>query len=71
MADELSADEYKVRLKDSRIVLQSKEEIKETLGRSPNNPDELALTFAFPVMKTQGSLPGQVRVVTDYGPYSP
>jgi len=72
VADELSAAEYKVRLKDSRILLQSKEEIKETLGRSPNEADALALTFAFPVMKTQGSLPGQQqgRAVTDYDPYS-
>lgn len=72
VADELSAAEYKVRLKDSRIILQSKEEIKETLGRSPNNADALALTFAFPVMKTQGSLPGQQqgKTVSDYDPYS-
>lgn len=72
VADELSAAEYKVRLKDSRIILQSKEEIKETLGRSPNEADALALTFAFPVMKTQGSLPGQQqgKTVSDYDPYS-
>ncbi|WP_338506428.1 terminase [Erwinia aphidicola] len=72
VADELSAAEYKVRLKDSRIILQSKEEIKETLGRSPNDADALALTFAFPVMKTQGSLPGQQqgKTVSDYDPYS-
>lgn len=33
-----------MRLKDSRKILQDKEEIKEALGRSPNNADAYVLT---------------------------
>lgn len=72
VADELSASEYKVRLKDSKKVLQEKEEIKEVLGRSPNDADALALTFAFPVLKKPRQMPGEKRggAVTDYDPYA-
>jgi len=71
VADELSAPEYRVRLKDSKKELQDKEELKEILGRSPNDADALALTFAFPVSKRQHALPGEKRgsVVTEYDPY--
>ena len=74
LADELSASEYKVRLKDSRKVLQDKEEIKETLGRSPNNANAYVLTDPFPVVKKQ-HIPSQQqgqhgRAVTDYDPYA-
>ncbi|EJL90260.1 hypothetical protein [Pantoea sp. GM01] len=71
LADELSAPEYKVRLKDSRKVLQDKEEVKETLGRSPNNADAYVLTYAFPVVKKQFGTPGQEqgRSDCDYNPY--
>lgn len=71
LADELSAPEYKVRLKDSRKVLQDKEEVKELLGRSPNDADAFVLTFAFPVVKKQFAAPGQEmgRSETDYDPY--
>ncbi len=72
LADELSAPEYKVRLKDSRKILQDKEEVKELLGRSPNNADAYVLTYAFPVVKKQFSAPGQQqgRVITEYDPYA-
>lgn len=71
LADELSAPEYKVRLKDSRKVLQDKEEVKELLGRSPNDADAFVLTFAFPVVKKQSAAPGQEmgHSETDYDPY--
>lgn len=72
IAEEISAPEFKVRLKDSKIVLQEKDEIKELLGRSPNDADSLALTFAFPVLKKQHALPGDKRggAITDYDPYA-
>jgi len=72
IAEEISAPEFKVRLKDSKIVLQEKDEIKELLGRSPNDADALALTFAFPVLKRQHALPGEKRggAVTEYDPYA-
>lgn len=35
--------------KRNRIVLESKEDMKERLGRSPDDGDALALTFAMPV----------------------
>jgi len=72
LADELSAPEYKVRLKDSRKVLQDKEEVKDLLGRSPNDADAYVLTYAFPVVKRQYAASGQDmhRSETDYDPYA-
>lgn len=49
-ADDLSAPEYVVRL-DGKIKLESKDDIKKRLGRSPGKADALALTFAYPVTK--------------------
>lgn len=73
VAEELSAAEYKVRLKDSRIVLEDKASIKERLGKSPNDADALALTFAFPVVKKMQYVGSQEqgRSETDYDPYNP
>lgn len=56
LADELSAPEYKVRLKDSRKILQDKDEVKELLGRSPNNADAYVLTYAAPVTKNSSTM---------------
>lgn len=72
LADELSAPEYKVRLKDSRKILQDKEEVKELLGRSPNNADAYVLTYAAPVMKKQHSFAGQQqgKAITEYDPFA-
>ncbi|WP_209634571.1 terminase [Cronobacter sakazakii] len=74
LADELSAPEYKVRLKDSRKILQEKDEVKEVLGRSPNNADAYVLTYAFPVVKKQFTPEQQPvqqgRAITDYDPYA-
>jgi hypothetical protein len=41
---ELTVTRYS--FKDSRIIIQKKDEIKEALGRSPDHADALALTFA-------------------------
>ncbi len=72
LADELSAPEYKVRLKDSRKVLQEKEEVKELLGRSPNNADAYVLTYAAPVVKKSDLPPEhqQGKIESDYDPYA-
>lgn len=50
-ADDLSCAEYKVRVIDSKIVLEDKTEIKKRLGRSPGKGDAFVLTFAYPVTK--------------------
>ena len=72
VAEELSAAEYKVRLRDSRIVLEDKVSIKERLGKSPNDADALALTFAFPVVKKLNYVGSneQGRSETEYDPYA-
>lgn len=73
LADELSAPEYKVRLKDSRKILQEKDEVKELLGRSPNDADAYVLTYASPVVKKQfnyGQQSQQGKAIIDYDPYA-
>jgi hypothetical protein len=74
LADELSAPEYKVRLKDSRKILQDKEEVKELLGRSPNDADAYVLTYAAPVTKKQFNYGQQQsqqgKALTEYDPYA-
>ncbi len=74
LADELSAPEYKVRLKDSRKILQDKDEVKELLGRSPNNADAYVLTYAAPVTKKQFNYGQQQsqqgKALTEYDPYA-
>ncbi|MDW3777655.1 hypothetical protein QWU01_12640 [Kluyvera cryocrescens] len=71
MADDLSPPEYKVRLKDSRKILQDKDEVKDLLGRSPNNADAYVLTYAAPVVKKQFNAPGmQGQAITEYNPYA-
>ncbi len=44
----------------NRMRLESKEDIKERLGRSPDIGDALALTFAFPVVKHLSLVDGPV-----------
>lgn len=55
-----------------RLKLKSKEEIKETLGRSPDMADALALTFAQPVARRADYGLGQRRAMcnTNYNPYN-
>jgi hypothetical protein len=45
---DLTAPAYKYD-SESRVVLESKEDIKKRIGRSPDGGDALGLTFAFPV----------------------
>ncbi|EOT1549835.1 terminase [Proteus mirabilis] len=72
-ADDLSAPEYVVRL-DGKIKLESKDDIKKRLGRSPGKGDALALTFAYPVTKIDrnySSLHSGVNVSnSDYDPFA-
>ena len=55
-----------------RLKLKSKEEIKETLGRSPDMADALALTFAQPVARRADYGLGRRRAMcnTNYNPYN-
>lgn len=73
-ADDLSCGEYKVRVIDSKIVLEDKTEIKKRLGRSPGKGDALALTFAYPVTKIDrnySSLHSGANVSnSDYDPFA-
>lgn len=50
---ELSAPTYS--FKSGRFILESKEQIKERLGFSPDRADALALTFALPDMPSKDS----------------
>lgn len=61
---ELSVTEYKYS-KTGRIILQPKEEIKEKLGRSPDNADALAMTFAYPVA-TRAARQAVAKANTEY-----
>ncbi|MEX5878739.1 terminase [Proteus vulgaris] len=73
-ADDLSCAEYKVRVIDSKIVLEDKTEIKKRLGRSPGKGDAFVLTFAYPVTKIDrnySSLHSGANVSnSDYDPYA-
>ena len=60
----------------SQLVLESKDDIRERLGFSPDAGDALALTFAFPVGSRQAGrpqIPGRdssSRVQVDYDPFA-
>jgi hypothetical protein len=60
--------------KNSRLVLESKEEMRRRGQPSPDEADALALTFAYPVFKEFGSVDsrypiGQIRsALTEYDP---
>ncbi|HGH3374877.1 TPA: hypothetical protein ACJIK4_004444 [Kluyvera cryocrescens] len=45
-------------MKDSRKILQDKDEVKDLLGRSPNNADAYVLMYAAQVVKKQFNAPG-------------
>jgi hypothetical protein len=54
--------------KNNKILLESKEEVKKRIGKSPDYADGFVLSFAYPVQtKTE-----QQRNVdqTDYDPYA-
>jgi len=52
LADELSKIKYKFN-SSGKIQIESKEEIKERIGRSPDRADSLALCFMDPVSSTE------------------
>lgn len=54
-----------------QFVLESKDQIKERLGRSPNKADALAQTFAFPEMPAaiMARLKGRQTVLHDGNPF--
>ena len=75
---ELCAPEYF--FKDSKIILQSKDQIKEDLGFSPDKADALALTFADVDMPTMSGEFGLLyrnesqasqKAASDYDPLDP
>ena len=75
---ELVAPEYY--FKNSKIILQSKEEIKDSLGFSPDRADALALTFADVDMPTMSGEFGILyrnesqasqKAASDYDPLDP
>lgn len=67
---ELSIPEYSFDAAN-RMKLESKEDIKEKMGKSPDTADALALTFAFPVKPRETWTKRNARTVnTDYNPFS-
>jgi hypothetical protein len=50
LADDLTGPEYEIVLKTSKIVIESKQDMKSRGLASPNRGDALALSFAFPVL---------------------
>ena len=59
ICEEIPGPEYTVRL-DGKIVLESKQDMKDRGLTSPNRADALALTFAYPVRKKiRDAIPGQ------------
>lgn len=52
LSEDLAAIDYYIDRK-SRVALEDKEDIKEKLGRSPDDGDAFVLTFAAPVVSTE------------------
>ena len=52
-----------------RMVLESKDKIKERLGRSPDLADALALTFAMPVAPADAFLHRPNRAINNFNPF--
>lgn len=73
---ELTGLEFGFDKTETHILLEKKAAMKKRLGRSPDNADALALTFAYPVLKSSLS-GGQHRMAnvdhfmakTEYDPY--
>jgi hypothetical protein len=65
---ELSSVQYSYD-KQNRLYLESKEEVKKRIGKSPDYADAFVLTFAYPVEKNDYSCAGN-QVKTDYDPYA-
>jgi phage terminase large subunit len=74
LVTELSTPQYT--LKDGKLLLEDKEQIKERLGFSPDYGDALGLTFALPEMSTQLNFLGDPvlrsnnnTATTEYDPF--
>jgi hypothetical protein len=67
LVDQLAAPTYDYQLKTEAIVLEPKKAIKQRLGFSPDIPDGLALTFAWPIFEQTSRR--TVPAVTDYNPF--
>lgn len=65
---ELTAPEYGHNAGD-QIALEKKSEIKKRLGISPDDGDSLALTFTFPVMKSQFTGSNGTGLLSEYDPF--
>lgn len=55
LCDQMASPEYTVRL-DGKMVLESKDAMKKRHVESPNRPDALFLTFAYPVKKRERNI---------------
>jgi hypothetical protein len=67
LAEELCATTY--RFQGDKFRLDDKDDIKDTIGRSPDKADALALTFAFPVAKRH-PFADYRKADKDYDPYA-
>ena len=67
---ELTAPTYS--FKNGKLILESKEQIKDRLGFSPDRADALALTFAIPDMPAENSFEAQLfglgKLAHDFDP---
>ncbi|MGK9045835.1 terminase [Stutzerimonas chloritidismutans] len=66
---ELTSPEYTHNQRD-QIALEKKSEIKKRLGISPDDADALALTFTFPVQKSQHTHEQGTALLSDYDPFA-
>lgn len=66
---ELTSPEYTHNQRD-QIALEKKADIKKRLGISPDDADALALTFTFPVQKSQHTHEHGTALLSDYDPFA-
>ncbi|BAP80912.1 phage terminase large subunit [Pseudomonas sp. MT-1] len=66
---ELTSPEYTHNQRD-QIALEKKSEIKKRLGISPDDADALALTFTFPVQRSQHTHDQGTALLSDYDPFA-
>jgi hypothetical protein len=72
---ELSAPTYSHDNARGVLVMESKEQLKDRMGSSPDKGDALALTFAHPIAPKLRGLEAQIygnhsRVLTHYDPFA-
>lgn len=66
LKEELCAQTYTH--KGDKLLMTAKDQIKEELGRSPDRADSAALTFAFPVMKSNRREEQRQKADNEYNP---